>query len=149
MERKILQPKKRTRDTWENTNKEQISLAMGSSEYKERQADLLENSAEKPDDEFHVKLENKNEVQASDVLEENQQMDAQNDTSERKYRNQMAKRKQFKHVKSAAIAAAALTETEVDDKKAKRMMPKNLDSIVYNDGVAEDDYLPTALKKYL
>lgn len=149
MTRRVLKPKRRIPDNWENTDKEQISLAPGSAEYRERQDDLQENSPDKPDDAFHVNLEERNEVQARDVLKENQMHDEQNDTSERKYRNQTAKRTQFKTVKSAAIDAALATETLSDDKKAKRMMPKSLDSIVYNDGVAEDDYLPTALEKYL
>ena len=149
MTRRILSPKKNRPDRRENTDKEQISLAPGSAEYKERIRDLKECSPDEPDDEFHVKLENKNEIQASDVSKRNQKRDVENDISERKYRNQTAKRVQFGSVKSAAIAKALTTETLSDDKKAKRMMPKNLDKIVYDDGVVEDDYLPTALKKYL
>lgn len=149
MTRRILSPKKNRPDRRENTDKEQISLAPGSAEYKERIRDLKECSPDKPDDEFHVELESKNEIQAGDVLRENQRMDEQNDTAERKFRNQTSKRTQFGAVKSAAIVKASKTETLADDKKAKRMMPKNLDKVVYDDGVVEDDYLPTALKKYL
>ena len=149
MSRKVLKTKKHIPDNWENTDKEQISLALGSAEYKERVEDWQNCSPDKPDDKFHSELEERNEIQADDVSKKNRQRDEQNDTSERKYRNQTAKRMQFKGVKSAAISAALATETLSDDKKAKRMMPKNLDDIVYDDGVAEDDYLPTALNKYL
>lgn len=149
MSRKVLKTKKHIPDNWENTDKEQISLALGSAEYKERVEDLQNCSPDKPDDKFHSELEERNEIQADDVSKKNRQRDEQNDTSERKYRHQTAKRMQFKGVKSAAISAALATETLSDDKKAKRMMPKNLDDIVYDDGVAEDDYLPTALNKYL
>lgn len=149
MSKRLIKIKKNNRDNWENTDKTQTSLAMGSPEYRERQRDLYQNSAEKPDDKFHLELEGHNEVQASDVSEKNRRRDEQNDTSERKYRNQTAKQVQYNSVKSTAVAMAAATKTPVDDIKAKRMMPKNLESIVYNDGVSEDDYLPSALKKYL
>lgn len=149
MSRKSLRPKKNIPDNWENTDKEQISLALGSAEYKERIADLEACSPDRPDDKFHSDLERRNEIQASDVSKKNRQKDEQNDIAERKYRNQTGKRTQFGTVKATAIANAMKTETLSDDKKAERMMPKNLDNIVYDDGVVEDDYLPTALKKYL
>lgn len=141
--------KRRKPNKWENTDKEQISLAMGSAEYKERVRDLQEVSPDRPDDKFHTEREKNLEVQASDVALRNQKMDERNDTAERKYRNQTSKRVQFDDVKDSAIETAAETETPVDDIKAKRMLPKTLDNIVYDDGVTEDDYLPTVLKKYL
>lgn len=149
MAKKILKPKKVIKDTWENTDKEQISLALGSEEYKERIADLAEASADRPDDKFHTDLEESNEVEAVDNRSKNQKSDERNDTSRRKYRNQMGKRKQFEIAKNAVIHAAAETPGDEDDRRASRMMPKNLDKIVYNDGIAEDDYVDTVFDKYM
>lgn len=149
MAKKILKPKKVIKDTWENTDKEQISLALGSEEYKERVADLAEVSADRPDDKFHTDLEESNEVEAVDNRSKNQKSDERNDTSRRKYRNQMGKRKQFEIAKNAVTHAAAETPGDEDDRRVSRMMPKNLDKIVYNDGIAEDDYVDTVFDKYM
>lgn len=137
------------KDTNENSDKEQISLAMGSQEYKERQKDLFENSARKEDDAFHVELEQRNELQASDkqaVVDKQREKTA---VSVRKYRLEQKKRSEFKDIKHRGAQLASLTETKRDDRAVARMTPKGLEDIVYNEGVSEDEYLPSALSRYM
>lgn len=148
-QRTIHKLKGNRRDTHQNTDKEQFSLAMGSEEYQARQKDLFENSTKKEDDAFHEKLEDSNEVQAKDVRDRRQKSDEQNDVAERKYRLEEKKRTEFKDAKRQAQRFASKTETKEDDKAARRMSPKGLENIVYDDGLSEDDYLPSALSKYI
>lgn len=135
------------KQTWQNTAKEQPYLMPGTCEYEEYQEDLKEHNPFKPDDEVHVALEEKNaehvpEMRKKEVVPEPRQEGKNN------YRRHIMKETQFREVKRQAIKQAKKTETLEDDKKAKRAMPKDLENLVYDNGVTQDDFLPKALRKY-
>lgn len=135
------------KQTRQNTAKEQPYLMPGTEEYEERQEDLRMHDPFRPDDAWHDKKEQENEEYAERLaVKASEQKERK--TSDRKYTWQMGKRDQFLEGKEAAIAQAQLTESLEDDKRAERMLPKGVEDIVYNDGVAEDDYVPAVLRKY-
>lgn len=133
--------------TWEDTSKEQPYLMPGTETYEEYQTDLQTHEPFKPDDKWHEQ-QLQNNVQHKKKLVEKAELQQKPDTGRNKAMLQMRKRVQFDEVKQQAIEAAKETETKKDDEKAARMLPKSLDTLVYDDGVTEDDFLPKALRKY-
>lgn len=136
--------------TWENTAKEQPYLMPGTESYEEYQEDLQMRDPFKPDDEWHNKKEKENAERVVKSTKKYETANKQPNKHEgiRNYNRHMAKEAQFQDVKRQAIKNAKKTETEKDDKKVQRAMPKDLDKLVYDNGVTEDEFLPKALKKY-
>ena len=71
--------------TWENTDKEQISLALGSAEQRERQEDLQMYDPFKPESEFHKELESSNENFVENIMEDTFERLDPTATSRRKF----------------------------------------------------------------
>lgn len=136
------------KDKWVNDAKEQPYLMPGTSEYKERQEDLQMHDPFRPDDAWHDKLEESNEdLQEALMLKADRHKEQS--TQKIKTRRQAIKASEFEAVKHAAIAEAAKTDTKEDDKRAAGMRQHDLDSLVYDNGVTEEEYLPKALSKYM
>lgn len=134
--------------TWSNTAKEQPYLMPGTSTYEEYQEDLQMHDPFRPDDDWHEKQEIKNEDH-SQILMEKAEEQKYPPVVKLKATREIAKMSQFKEVKRDAIEIAKETEDEKDDSIAEHMRLKDLDNVVYNDGVTVDEFLPKALSKYM
>lgn len=133
------------KQTWENTTKEQPYLMPGTAEYEERVEDLHAHDPFRPDDKWHEKLEEHDQGHRDRISVRNPKREEE---GRRNYRLQTAKKTQFGSVKSAAIEQAKQTPQLDDDEEAKKMKPKSLDSLVYDNGVVPDEFLPKSLRKY-
>lgn len=143
IKRKIQRNNRKT--NWENDTKEQPYLIPGSAEYEEYKNDLVMHDPFRPDDVWHDELEERNEeVTAPRKLDE-----ADGNTSRWKSIRQQSKRVRFKEAKKETMDAAALTESKDDDKKAADMKLKDLDEIVFDDGVDSEEYMSKTLRKYI
>lgn len=151
--------------TWDpSENKGQMSLALGSDEYKAYIEDQQRNSPDRPDDEAHVKMEEFN-VRVREYQSEKAVVVRDETIDERKFRRQQANRAMAKQVQkeaiiaaSAASAAAALTPDKEDDKRAaqlrKRAVSIRLDREpverrIYDDGVTTPEDMDDALGEEL
>jgi len=176
MDRKELKPKSPPKpDTWDNDAKAQASLEMGSSEYKEYAHDAQMNSATQQGDvsasdmthiddhaqrdEIHEKAVSHVETFASRDKNESHAhgLTARNDRSQATNQQKLMRAKAYAHIKKNDLEAEAMREamkhaaetpTLEDDKLVQRRLPKTLETIKYDDGITEDDFLPKALKKY-
>ena len=159
---------------WQDDSHEQISLSMGSEEYKEfvhdkqrdsntdfnevRRLEIRKTQKDRVRDKHNKSFEHDeserertyNEAHAVVMRKDGQD-------KQKKDRDKLYQRKAYNHIKkddqnddaeSIALKEAEKTETLEDDKKIEREMPKTLENLKYNDGVTEDDYLPKALRKY-
>ena len=128
------------------------SLALGSEEYKEFVRDQFENSTEKPDDIDHVILEQNNVRDPNAESREDKQKYEKTETARRGYRNREFKETQMKNIRKRAMAAASLTDTKKDDKRA-RALPKGAEKALYDEGITADEYdevlIHTAIGKYM
>lgn len=142
----------RSSETWQDGNKEQISLEQGSEEYGEYVDDLQANNPEKDDDTFHDALEEHNEnlvTKAYDDTSENPEVKEQRkgeSAADVKKREEMQKRELHGKAVRRAIEAAALTETLTDDQLARMITDDNV--VLYNESVKPDEYVE-ALKNYV
>ncbi len=135
-------------DTWQNTAKEQPYLMPGTSAYEERQEDLQLHDPFRPDDVFHDKLEREN-VEHSRELAEKAGKAHEHQGGTHNYQQYIRKETQYAQAKHTAEDEARRTATQSDDCRVKRMSPEGVENLEYDNGVAEDDYLPRALQKYL
>lgn len=134
------------RSTRENTAKEQPYLMPGTEPYEEYQSDLQMHDPFKPDDKWHDDLEADNAAHAAELQAQEQVRHGLDKVQgKRNYQKQISKTTQFKKVKAAAISNAALTETLDDDKRASGMRLKDVESLVYDNGVTQDDFEKEAL----
>ena len=128
------------------------SLALGSEEYKEFVRDQFENSTEKPDDIDHVILEQNNVRDPNVESREDKQKYEKTETARRGYRNREFKETQMTNIRKRAMAAASLTDTKKDDKRA-RALPKGAEKALYDEGITADEYdevlIHTAIGKYM
>lgn len=128
------------------------SLALGSEEYKEFVRDQFENSTEKPDDIDHVILEQNNVRDPNAESREDKQKYEKTETARRGYRNREFKETQITNIRKRAMAAASLTDTKKDDKRA-RALPKGAEKALYDEGITADEYdevlIHTAIGKYM
>lgn len=128
------------------------SLALGSEEYKEFVRDQFENSTEKPDDIDHVILEQNNVRDPNAESREDKQKYEKTETARRGYRNREFKETQMTNIRKRAMAAASLTDTKKDDKRA-RALPKGAEKALYDEGITADEYdevlIHTAIGKYM
>lgn len=97
----------------------------------------------------------------TDNVQVRERMRVRNAQNENTSNSNVYKRKAYSHIKKEdlqddayqdALDRAYETETLEDDKLVQRRMPKTLETIKYDDGVTEDDYLKAASKsarKYL
>jgi hypothetical protein len=155
----------------ENTAKSDgASLAPGSSEYREylrdhqgmdrfeqqkyernkayhRSGDVI--TPEK--DEWHEEMAQKlaGELAKRRVMRDMDE-DGRLSTAERKVSHQIRKNLHKGDVERMAAKRAAQTPSPEDDKAVKRRLPKDLDKLVYDDGVEDDEFYPGAkvLNKY-
>lgn len=132
---------------WENDTKEQPYLMPGSSEYEEYQNDLHMHDPFRPDDEWHNELEEKNEEQ---FVPKSEPKEAPSERVNRwKFIRQQSKASQFDDVKNAATIAAEETESKKDDKRVAHMKKKDLEEIVFDDGVDDEEYVSKTIRKYI
>ena len=128
------------------------SLALGSEEYKEFVRDQFENSTEKPDDIDHVILEQNNVRDPNAESREDKQKYEKTETARRGYRNREFKETQMTNIRKRAMAAASLTDTKKDDKRA-RALPKGAEKALYDEVITADEYdevlIHTAIGKYM
>lgn len=151
--------------TWDpSENKGQMSLALGSDEYKAYIEDQQRNSPDRPDDEAHVKMEKFN-VRVREHQSEKVVAVRDETTDERKFRRQQANRAIAKQVQKEAIqaaaaasAAAALTPDKEDDKRAAqlrrraagiRLDREPVERRIYDDGVTNPEDMDDAFGKEL
>lgn len=139
------------------TDKEQISLALGSSEARERSLDLLGLSEHEQDD-LNLGKETTKEVTKDDTFHD--QLEVSNAThgrpeaakrSERavevgtwKGQKQIRKSIQLRAAIHAAKDMAASTETKADD-EAPRLAKYKVKELVYDDSIGSDELIPTVL----
>ena len=135
------------KQTWQDESKEQISLAMGTPEYREYQEDLMEHDPFRPNDEWHEELEQSYDELVDDRREQSEEHLAP-DVKRRKYSAQLKKTLLFEDVKRKAMQAAQQTETLADDKEAAKLDVEDTEGLVYNDGVTGEDYVNKTLAKY-
>jgi hypothetical protein len=100
-------------------------------------------------------------AERDDNMKITQEMKTRNQQSQKQQRDKVNQRKAYTHIKKedleddamqTALDMAAETETKADDKRMNRRMPKTLETIKYDDGVTEDDYLKAtskAARKYM
>lgn len=175
MERKELKPKSAPKpDTWVADDKTQMSLTPGSSEYVEYLHDTrLHSNTVNSDVQFSemkdMTEEHRKEIHDKAVghvetfarRDENEAyakgIQMTNDRKQARDKATLMRNKSYALIKKTeldddamrmAMKHAEETQTPEDDKKVKRALPKTLENIKYDDGVTEDDYLPTALQKY-
>lgn len=160
---------------WQDDSHEQISLAMGSEEYKEfihdnqmqsntdydevRRLEIAKTQKDRVRDKHDKHSDHDEKERERDYNEAHPViMQKTSQDKQKKDRDKLYQRKAYAHIKKEAqnddaerIARkeAEKTESPEDDKKVERQMPKTLENLKYNDGVTEDDYLPKALKKYM
>ena len=156
------------RDTWSNESKEQMSLQMGSDEYKayvRDQAGIDEDAFVKDDGVLQAGDERTpEEVQeappepehVAELAESLRQQSGRtrrsaDQTVQMKYRRRMSKEVQVPDMKAAMIEAAAQTETKVDDAIAKQVSRRNSDDLpqIHDDGVSADEFVPRCFRKYM
>lgn len=133
--------------TWENTSKEQPYLMPGTSAYDEYTSDLKEHNPFRPDDKWHDEREDDVE-EYGEALAKKAAGAINPTTSRRKSILQQQKLGLFRNVKRRAVDMASKTEDTNDDKAAKRMLPDDLEDLIYNDGVAQDDFVPESLTDF-
>lgn len=142
--------KKKKKAIWENTAKEQPYLMPGTPEYEERQEDLKLHDPFRPDDEFHVQLEERNESHAEDLRDANKEHTEENKGGgKHNYEVSIRKDTQFSQLKKEAAEAARATKTLADDAKAHRLTPEQVEAMVNDNGVTESEYIPKAIRKYI
>lgn len=135
------------KSTHENTAKEQPYLMPGTPEYEEYQRDLKEHI--KQDDEWHDKLEDHNENHSERLQNRNDESDGlDTNQSKREYQKHIAKESQFGKVKADAVSAALLTKTPDDDERARKAKLKDLEDLIYDNGVTQDNFEQQALLEY-
>ncbi len=140
------------RQTHQNTDKEQISLAPGSAEYDAYLEDLAEVDPYNDKDEWHNEMHERNEEHddlLADKAEAAQNYETQ--AAKKTYRNKMAKEARSRQVRREAMEIARSTPSREDDKIAAGIGREDeiLNQLEINDAVTADEYVPKALSKYL
>ena len=124
-------------DTSTNESKEQISLDQGSSEYEKFIETREANMPSVPDDEMHVKLEQRNadltqrNLRLAELAEEKDRDPA----AKKQARLESRKRAVKMNAHAAAVREAFRTETTEDD---DRLDDKTLDDMVYDPAIQAD-----------
>ena len=102
-------------DTHFNDAKNQISLQLGSVEYREYLEDLQEHNPMKADDQFHEKLEQHNESVPVDMAEANADDTPMDEFLERKAQDEVGKRQWHRSALGAVALLASATSLQADD----------------------------------
>lgn len=129
---------------WQDSRKEQISLEMGSPEYKEYLEDLADNDPGKADDAMHAELEEYNQdlvtrnydAEFEDNPESEQ--DASDDMQDLQVRRRFEKQAIHAGVMGAVIDRARSTESDLDDKVARSIVRDN--PVMRDSGISADKY---------
>lgn len=141
-----------TKQTHQNTGKEQLSLDQGSAEFREYEEDLQEVNPLKPNDkEYEALKEYNSEHDDRLAIKAEEASRHATGTNKRQYRLHMNKESQFGTMKHTAMHEAAETPDKVDDAIARRIQEADaiVEGLVYDDGVSEEGYVPRAIAKYL
>lgn len=166
-----LKPVDTKTEIWDNTVKaDGAHLGMGSSEYRERIADLqgldefeqrearlAEANIRMNDENPSYNVEKAEEAQSNaeipkELRHQQRVLAAMKLTpTERNVSNQIYKMSMKSEVETLGQKMAAKTEAEEDDLRMKRRLPKVLEEQVYDEGVSRDDYYPgmETIEKFL
>lgn len=131
-------------ENWQDSRKEQISLEMGSSEYKEYLDDLANNSPDKMDDRMHVQMEEYNQDLVTKNYDAEFEDNPESDHDESNYTQDLQVRKKFEKqaihaaVMSAAMDRAQSTKSDRDDQVVRTIAQDNL--VMRDPGVSVEDY---------
>lgn len=154
----------RRADRWGNDDKEQISLGMGTGEYRELVRDrsgvsegdfvpedpVLDAGEDRRPDEAQVPVTEEPHVAelAADLKEAAEaQAVVSAETSRRKYRRVMSKEQKIPELRETAMAAAAETPEKDDDKRAAGIRDaSDVPDPVYDDGVSQDEFVPRSMR---
>lgn len=159
-----------------NDEKSQISLEMGSEEYREYVRDLAgvdesefvgaslvtdpeDSRGRRVSDETQAEekafgqgegLEHAENLAAELGAAQEEVAEMGADVLERKYRLRMAKTEQVGEMKETLIEAAAVTETLRDDAIAKKVSTRTVDDLpdITDDAVTPEEYVPLARSRY-
>lgn len=115
----------RNRDTHFNDAKGQLSLQMGSVEYREYVEDLKEHSPTRADDQFHEALEKRNEQIPVERTAENSDETPMDEFLERKAQDEVGKRQWHQSALGAVALMAASTRLRADDMVVQRIGIEN------------------------
>lgn len=167
---RVLLPKKKPDNRESTSRADGASLAMGSSEYRERVMDLMGMDKFEQED---SRLEAAGFREDSDFKPEDAQAKAYADKvasfaktldktfgdvhgdilspAELKTAHEIRKSLLVDDAVAGAAAAAALTEDKADDKYVSHKLPKRLEKAVYDEGKDEEDIYPgmSTLEKYM
>lgn len=145
-----------------NDTKNQISLQIGGAEYKEMIRDRMGIDEHEQEDVKLNKLRVEQAIEPELWREELEQRNATHGKVERenrservvsvgvqKYNKQVRKMDLIDDITPVAVAKAAQTETKSDDKKANNVVRRAVPELIYDDSVDADEFLPTALRKYM
>lgn len=138
---------------WQDSRKEQISLEMGSPEYKEYLEDLANNDPGRPDDARHLALEEYNQDLTTkdydpDFVDnpESDEIDKTDDLEDVLVQRKMAKQAMHVGALVAVIDQTKTTASENDDRVARKLPRDNL--VMQDPSVSADKYA-SGLKHYV
>lgn len=152
MKRRIKTQFNNTKQTHQNTGKEQLSLDQGSAEFREYEEDLEEINPLKPNDKEYEALKKHNsEHDDKMAVKAERASRSEVNADKRSYRLRMNKEGQFGAMKNTVMSEAAKTPDKRDDVIAKRIQEADeiVESLVYDNGVSEEGYVPKAISKYI
>lgn len=138
-------------DTWTNDSHEEPYLMPGTEAYEAYQKTLAENSASQKDDEFHEKLEDRNEDLRKEQLAKEASLDHAYEVANRKFRRRMSKERQNKEIQNIVsdglgsgidISGGVLTKVGVHG-----VDTSNQDEL-YDDGIDADHYKKAVISEY-
>lgn len=135
------------RSTWENTAKEQPYLMPGTAEYEEYKDDLQEHDPFRPDDAWHSKQEEICENHSENLVKKAEKA-IECMPIRQKVIKQRQKTDEINKVRHEINDKCEANATKKDGKKTAKVVPDDLDNLIYDDGVTEDAFLPKALTKY-
>ena len=130
-------------DTHFNDAKNQLSLQMGTVEYREYVEDLQEHNPMKADDQFHQALEQHNEQVPVEMEETNNTDNATDEFLERKAQDEIGKRQWHNAALGAVAMMASFTERQADDAVVSRI---GIDNAALHDVTIRPDEYQGALE---
>jgi hypothetical protein len=127
-----------TSDTHFDDAKNQLSLQMGTVEYREYVEDLQDHNPMKADDVFHQNLEQHNEQVPAELEEANNVDTAMDEFLERKAQDEVGKRQWHNAALGAVALAASFTERQADDAVVGRIGVEN--AALHDVTIRPDEY---------
>lgn len=130
-------------DTHFNDAKAQLSLQMGSAEYREYVEDLKEHDPMKANDKFHEDLAKHNEQVPVEMETANADDTPMDEFLERKAQDEVGKRQWHKAALGAVALMAASTDWQVDDNVVQRI---GIDNVALHDATVRPGEYQDALQ---